>query len=62
MKSGDLVVYSPPRVSYQYDKSLKAGELLMVINHPFGAGDIVRVLTSSGKITLTTLSYLKEIP
>ena len=62
MKPGDLVVYSPPRVRYDYSLSLRDGDPVMVIDFPF-EDSFVRVLTPNGKIELLVHSYyLKEIP
>lgn len=65
MKPGDIAVYSPPRVRYNYGESLRDGDPVMIIDFPFkDAGrdsSFVRVLTPSGKIEIVVPSYLKEI-
>lgn len=65
MKPGDIAVYSPPRVRYNYGESLRDGDPVMIIDFPFGdtgrVNNFVRVLTPSGKIELLIPSYLKEI-
>lgn len=65
MKPGDIAVYSPPRVRYNYGESLRDGDPVMIIDFPFeDAGRVsnfVRVLTPSGKIEIVVPSYLKEI-
>lgn len=61
MKPGDLAVYSPPRVRYNYSQSLRDGDPVMVIDFPFSDSSFIRILTSNGKIELVIPSYLKEI-
>lgn len=64
MKPGDIVVYSPPRVRYNYGESLRDGDPVMIIDFPFEDSrdsSFVRVLTPSGKIEIVFPSYLKEI-
>ena len=65
MKPGDIAVYSPPRVRYNYGESLRDGDPVMIIDFPFKnaskISNFVRVLTPSGKIEIVNPSYLKEI-
>lgn len=61
MKPGDIAVYSPPRVRYNYASKLRDGDPVVVIEDPFLDGAFLTVLTPRGEIEIVVPSYLKEI-
>lgn len=61
LKAGDIAIYSPPRVRYEYGRTLKSGYPVMVIDDPFNDSSFLRVLTHLGKVELVIPSYLREM-
>jgi hypothetical protein len=62
LKAGDIAIYSPPRVRYEYGRTLKSGYPVMVIDpDPFNDASFVRVLTHLGMVEVVVRSYLREM-